>query len=353
MAQVPSVRDEPLTSSYTWHSAVPEACVSECKTGSGRVPCVLGVDEAGRGPVLGPLVYGVAYCPRDSMDVLKSIGFADSKALTAEKRNILLAALIENHAQMGWAVRVMSPQDISAGMLRKRPHNLNAQSSDATVSLIQGVLDAGVDVTEIYVDTVGDPGTYSRLLQSYFPKHGHIKWTVTRKADAIYPIVGAASIAAKVTRDACIEGWKYIEQVDDKLTDEDGELATGSGYPGDPRTVRYLHETLDPVFGWAGIVRFSWATAKSLFEEPAPKNQDARTRFGTQRPSKTLGYSVRWMDEPVTLTSFFKSTAKKGSRQLATLAAPKPTTCESALNKQKGALWRDLNLSSVGDEGLL
>ena len=109
-------------------------------------------------------------------------------------------------------MRVLSPQDISAGMLKRRPHNLNAQSSDATVHLIQGVLDAGVDITHIYVDTVGEPGAYARLLQSYFPRHPHIKWTVTRKADAIYPIVGAASIAAKVTRDAILESWRYAER---------------------------------------------------------------------------------------------------------------------------------------------
>ena len=250
-------------------------------------------------------------------------------------------------------MRVMSPQDISAGMLRRRPHNLNAQSCDATVSLIQGVLDAGVDVTEIYVDTVGEPGAYSRLLQSYFPKHGHIKWTVTRKADAIYPIVSAASIAAKVTRDACLERWQYAEGIRSELDATEG-LATGSGYPGDPRTVRYLHDTLDPVFGWAGIVRFSWATAKSLLDEPAPKHQDARTRYGTERPARTLGYPVRWMDEPATLTSFFKSAPKKGARQMSTsAAAPVTNSTDDALQKQRPALWRDLSLSSVGSGGLL
>lgn len=46
-------------------------------------------------------------------------------------------------------MRVVAPQDISAGMLRRKPHNLNAQSCDATVMLIQGVLDSGVDVTHV------------------------------------------------------------------------------------------------------------------------------------------------------------------------------------------------------------
>lgn len=46
----------------------------------------------------------------------------------------------------------MSPQDISAGMLRRRPHNLNAQSTEATVELISGVLESGVDVAEVSRD---------------------------------------------------------------------------------------------------------------------------------------------------------------------------------------------------------
>ena len=105
----------------------------------------------------------------------------------------------------------MSPQDISAGMLRRIPHNLNQQSCDATVHLIQGVLNSGVDVTKIFVDTVGEPNAYAAKLKQYFPRHSHIEWIVARKADATYPIVGAASIAAKVTRDACVDHWMYAE----------------------------------------------------------------------------------------------------------------------------------------------
>lgn len=56
----------PLTASYTYHSPMPTA----------PGPYIMGVDEAGRGPVLGPLVYGVAYCPAAYQEELEELGFA-------------------------------------------------------------------------------------------------------------------------------------------------------------------------------------------------------------------------------------------------------------------------------------
>lgn len=56
----------PLTASYTYHSPKPTA----------EGPYILGVDEAGRGPVLGPLVYGIAYCPASYQEKLDGLGFA-------------------------------------------------------------------------------------------------------------------------------------------------------------------------------------------------------------------------------------------------------------------------------------
>lgn len=66
--QIPSAPgpSTPLTTSYTYHSQIPTA----------EGPYILGVDEAGRGPVLGPLVYGVAYCPASYQEELEGLGFA-------------------------------------------------------------------------------------------------------------------------------------------------------------------------------------------------------------------------------------------------------------------------------------
>ena len=66
--QIPSAPgpSTPLKASYTYHSTTPTA----------PGPYILGVDEAGRGPVLGPLVYGVAYCPAAYQEKMEELGFA-------------------------------------------------------------------------------------------------------------------------------------------------------------------------------------------------------------------------------------------------------------------------------------
>ena len=97
----------------------------------------------------------------------------------------------------------MSARDISAGMLQ--PHgtyNLNAQAMDATIDLIKQVLAKGVNVTEVYIDTIGSPATYQKKLERIFPT---VKITVAKKADSLYPCVSAASVCAKVTRDAALD----------------------------------------------------------------------------------------------------------------------------------------------------
>ncbi|KAK8086887.1 hypothetical protein PG994_001861 [Apiospora phragmitis] len=172
-------------------------------------PCCLGVDEAGRGPVLGPMVYGVFYLPLPLSDpLLKTTHhFDDSKVLTPSVRSALMETLCTPgtvlNQSCGWAVSNLSARDIGAHMLRPTAaYNLNAQAMDATVALIEGVLARGVNVQEVYVDTVGQPAAYQKKLERVFPT---VKITVAKKADSLYPCVSAASVCAKVTRDAALE----------------------------------------------------------------------------------------------------------------------------------------------------
>jgi len=133
---------------------------------------------------------------------------------------------------------------------------------------------------------LGTTTTYENYLSSLFPG---IDFTVTTKADSKFKIVGAASVAAKVTRDACVEGWCFEEGEGKQDVTWSTEL--GSGYPSgafffalpshsivilthlklssDPNTQAWLKTAVDPIFGFPKIVRFSWTTVKVILEKNA------------------------------------------------------------------------------------
>ncbi|CAB4065152.1 RNASEH2A [Lepeophtheirus salmonis] len=172
-------------------------------------PCLLGIDEAGRGP-------------QKSQD-LKDLGVDDSKVLKEEAREELWSKLLENQEKLGiaWILHVLSPLEISKGMLK------------------------GARISQVYVDTVGPPEKYQAKLQEIFPG---IQITVAKKADSLYPCVSAASIGAKIAPNP--GPW-------------------GSGYPGDPVTKKFLADNIHPVFGFPSIVRSSWKTADNLCQTKA------------------------------------------------------------------------------------
>ncbi|OCH94380.1 ribonuclease H2 subunit A [Obba rivulosa] len=305
---VPSIVDPstPLVASYTYHSPTPTA----------PGPYILGVDEAGRGPVLGPMVYGVAYCPASYKENLEDMGFDDSKALKPETRASLLETLCSDPEHLAWSVRVLSPQAISNGMLRRPPTNLNRQAEQATILLIREVLQSGIELSEIYVDALGNTETYQAQLSRQFPG---ISITVKAKADSLFKVVGAASVAAKVTRDAWIEGWKFEEQQPQLLATPGANSSTissptwsaelGSGYPSDPKTKAWISKSLEPTFGFPSLVRFSWTTVKNELEKSA--------------------HAVKWTDE--------------GQESLV-----KAFSSATGHDKDRCAVTKDLCISSVG-----
>lgn len=151
-------------------------------------------------------------------------------------------------------------------MLRRQPINLNRQAEEATISLIQSALDRRIPLVECYVDALGPAPQWQARLSAIFPS---VKFTVCAKADSLFKIVGAGSIIAKVTRDRYIEGWRDVEDSNAGGEDikMDEEVVRGSGYPSDPKTQAYLKDNVDPVFGYKGAIRFSWATVRVILEK--------------------------------------------------------------------------------------
>ena len=223
-------------------------------------PCFLGIDEAGRGPVLGPMVYAACVCPLQRKADLGELGCNDSKALSEDQRDELFLKLDScTGSFVGWIVHILSPEYISKSMLRHTKYNLNSISHDTAIDLIKSVQASGVQLAEAYVDTVGCPVKYHAELKARFPA---IDITVESKADATYPIVGAASICAKVCRDKTVRTWNFPGMV--KTHNE-----YGSGYPSDPKTKAWLRRNVDSIFGFPHFVRFSWSTAKSIMDDEA------------------------------------------------------------------------------------
>uniref|UniRef100_A0A8B9JLW6 Ribonuclease n=1 Tax=Astyanax mexicanus TaxID=7994 RepID=A0A8B9JLW6_ASTMX len=221
---------------------------------------------------------------------LKHFNLNYSKTLSEAERENLFEKLDEAKSFVGWALQILSPNTISTSMLQRAKYNLNALSHDAAIGLVQFALDSGVQLKEVFVDTVGPAEKYEEKLSKRFPG---IKVTVRPKADSLFPIVSAASICAKVARDRVVKDWKFAEDL--------GEVDTeyGSGYPNDPKTKSWMLKYLDPVFGYPQFVRFSWSTAQTLMDSKAvtvhwdDDEEDGEKAAARQNNTSMLSYFGR------------------------------------------------------------
>ena len=171
------------------------------KSSQGR-PIVLGIDEAGRGSVIGPMIYGMCYwnananvddgdgessCP----NVVIPKDFNDSKQLNETQRNILFETILDSD-DIGFGIRIFPASEISRNMLRPYPYNLNQMSHNAAISIIRALQQTNeVQIQTCYIDTVGNASSYQRRLEQEFPG---VEFVVESKADDTYPPCSAASI---------------------------------------------------------------------------------------------------------------------------------------------------------------
>ena len=220
---------------------------------------ILGIDEAGRGPVMGPMVYACAYWKEEyDKDIRKKFKFNDSKALRAEEREKMFENIKSHPNIIRYELIILPPDYISKEMLKREKVSLNQISQDSAKKLIKMAMDKKANIRKIFVDTVGPAESYEILLKKSLPDDT-IQVKVEPKADATYECVSAASIVAKVTRDSIIE---TLEKTDKEC---------GSGYPSDPKTKEWLKNNYDNVFGFGREVRFSWKTVDNMFKENGNK----------------------------------------------------------------------------------
>jgi ribonuclease HII len=215
---------------------------------------ISGVDEAGRGPVIGPLVIaGVLFDEKD-LPKLVELGVKDSKLLSPQKRETL-ATQIRKMALICHTL-CLSPAEIDFVVESKRRlHKLNRLEAQAMAKVI-----AILKPDTVYVDA-------SDILPDRFAEHIAENLSFTpkivceHKADANYAIVSAASIIAKVERDKAIS----------KLQKKHGNI--GCGYPHDPNTIKFLENWIKKFGEYPDFVRKSWKTAKRIKNKADPKQK--------------------------------------------------------------------------------
>ncbi len=206
---------------------------------------VAGVDEAGRGPMIGPLVVAGVLIPENSLSKLEASGVKDSKALTPKRRTMLaevITGLVEK-------IEIHTVKAAEIDSLRGRGISLNEIEVRQFVSVLSILrpktvfLDAADVNAERFGNTIGDRSGFAKLGCEIISEH---------KADSKYPIVSAASIIAKEERERLVA----------RLHGKYGNF--GSGYPSDPKSIDFIRKLVEDGKKLPPIVRKSWESVKRL-----------------------------------------------------------------------------------------
>lgn len=223
---------------------------------------ILGIDDAGRGPLIGPMMLAGVLVNEEQEKILKKEGVADSKVLTHPVRE-RLAEIIEANS-IEYKVVMASPNEIDEKILLGT--NLNTIEAQKTAEIINTLNDKK-DEIKVIVDCPSiNTKAWRRTLLSFIEHPSNLRVYCEHKADVNHPSVSAASILAKVAREK--EVAKIKEQYEKYGN-------TGSGYPSDPATKAFLRK-----FGRelenSGIFRKTWATYKEIFPQQEQKPKDKK-----------------------------------------------------------------------------
>ena len=215
----------------------------------------IGIDEAGRGSVIGPLVVGALCLPESDLRLLHDAGVTDSKLLSESKREELDLWIREQVKDRGWKIElsISQPADIDRAMAMT---NLNDHEVSLFASLARKLRTDGGGVLQLDACDV-DAGRFGNNVASRLNDWPWEGWSMESRhgADLHCMAVAGASIVAKVARDHAIRA----------LSSEIG-IELGSGYPSDPRTIAAIPRLIEGEVPH-GCLRWGWMTVKDAWQQ--------------------------------------------------------------------------------------
>jgi ribonuclease HII len=216
---------------------------------------LVGVDEAGRGPVLGPLVVAAIAVPVEGEGALRELGVRDSKKLQAGRRDRLAGEL----AVLPHRVIEVPAEDVDALRSTASLNVVEARLFASAVLALVDDLGEGVRATA-YLDAADASETtferHFRTAMAEDPRAEAVVHVVSRhEADDLFPVVSAASILAKARREEAVA----------RIRGELGE-DIGSGYPSDGTTIAFLEKWITDKGVLPPHTRRSWRTAQRLLD---------------------------------------------------------------------------------------
>lgn len=209
---------------------------------------IAGLDDAGRGAVIGPLVIGGVLTDENGVRELQRLGVKDSKKLNPKRRRVLYEKV--RGVALKCHVIIISPSEVDYAVSRKvETKGLNRLEGLTMARMINYLRPdvAYIDASDVSIER------FKKYILEGLTRE--VDLIIEHKADSKYPIVSAASIVAKVTRD------QQIESIKRKYGD------FGSGYMSDPRTVKFLRELISREKRCPKFVRASWKPVKKLIEK--------------------------------------------------------------------------------------
>lgn len=214
---------------------------------------LLGIDDAGRGPILGPMYLAGVLVKESDNSKLKELGAKDSKLLTHPQR-LRIANEIEKISK--YHLEESSPREIDEAVETINLNTLEAQKAAEIINKLNNKKDK----IKVIIDCPSvNTLAWKNKMISFIDCIDNLTIICEHKADFNHPVVGAASILAKVARENSIE----------QIKKQFGEV--GSGYPADPFTIKFI-SSYGKSLEKTGIVRTSWATWKKMFPS-AKQNQ--------------------------------------------------------------------------------